>query len=96
LGTRKKNKKKLPTSPPPNWKNRAHHDCMPILAIGCMKFLFPKLLVTTFSLGAGFVTTTQRKKNNEKITRKKKSFPTSKMRFLFLFFSLNPSHFQTS
>jgi len=39
----------------------------------------------------------QRKKNNEKITRKKKVFSTYKMHFFFPgFFSLNPSHFQTS
>jgi hypothetical protein len=25
---------------------------MPILAIGCMKFLFPKLFITIFGLGA--------------------------------------------
>jgi hypothetical protein len=56
LGThweqRKKNKK-LP-SPPPHFtslsegKNRAHHECMLSLPIGCMKFRFPKQSVTLF------------------------------------------------
>jgi len=34
----------------------------------------------------------QRKKNNEKLTRKKKAFQFIK----HIFFSLNPSYFQTS
>jgi hypothetical protein len=36
---------------PPKGKNRAHHECMLRLLIGCMKFLFPKLFVTIFGLG---------------------------------------------
>jgi hypothetical protein len=31
------------------------------------------------------------KRNNGKITRKKKSFPTNKMHFILFFFSLDPS-----
>jgi hypothetical protein len=37
----------------------------------------------------------QRKKNNEKITRRKISFPTYKTHFVF-FPSLDPSYFETS
>jgi hypothetical protein len=37
--------------PPPQEKTRAHHECMLSLAIGCMKFLFSKLLITNFGLG---------------------------------------------
>jgi len=49
----RKTKKQLRPSPPrpPKEKTRAHHDCMLSLPIGCMKFLFPKLLVTIFGLG---------------------------------------------
>jgi hypothetical protein len=36
----------------------------------------------------------QRKRINEKITRRKVSFPTYKRRFFF--FSLDPSYFQTA
>jgi hypothetical protein len=35
----------------------------------------------------------ERKKINEKITRRKISFPTYKMRFFSFFFSLDPSYF---
>jgi hypothetical protein len=48
--------------------------------------VLPRALEITFEV--------QRKRNNEKITRKKQSFPTSKMRFLSLFFSLNPFTFK--
>jgi hypothetical protein len=41
--------------PPPNQnlkeKKSWHFECMLSLPIGCMKFLFPKLLVTIFGLG---------------------------------------------
>jgi hypothetical protein len=43
LKTRKKNKKKTPPTPPLRGRNRAH--------LGSMKFLFPKLLLSTFGLG---------------------------------------------
>jgi len=36
--------KKAPSTPPPKGKNRAHHECMLSLPIGCMKFLFPRIL----------------------------------------------------
>jgi hypothetical protein len=38
----------------------------------------------------------QKKKSNEKITRRKISFPTYKKPFFFLFFCLHPSYFQIS
>jgi hypothetical protein len=38
----------------------------------------------------------QLKRNNQKITRKKISFSTYKTRYFLLFFSLDPSYFQTS
>jgi hypothetical protein len=38
----------------------------------------------------------QGKRSNEKITRKKKSFPTYKTSVFSFFFSLDPSYFQTS
>jgi hypothetical protein len=38
------------TPPPPKEKTWAHHECMLSLPIGCMKSLFPKLLVTIFYL----------------------------------------------
>jgi len=38
----------------------------------------------------------QRKKSNEKITRKKIGFPTYKNTFFFFLDSLNLSYFQTS
>ncbi len=52
----KEEKQKKKNLPPPHpqrekKKNRAHHECMLSLPIGCMKFLFPKLLVTIFGLG---------------------------------------------
>jgi len=48
----KEEKQKMPPPPlPPKGKNRAHHECMLRLLIGCMKFLFPKLFVTIFGLG---------------------------------------------
>jgi F0F1-type ATP synthase membrane subunit a len=37
----------------------------------------------------------QRKKINEKITRKKKRFATLKTHLFFFFFSLDPSYFET-
>jgi len=37
----------------------------------------------------------QMKRNNEKITRRKISFPTYKTCFFSFFFSLDPSYFQT-
>jgi hypothetical protein len=48
--------KNTPPAPPfprpsPKEKTTAHHECMLSLPIGCMKFLFPKLLVTIFGLG---------------------------------------------
>jgi hypothetical protein len=43
-----KNNSPTPTS---KGKNRAHHEFMLSLPIVCMKFLFPKLLVTIFGLG---------------------------------------------
>ncbi len=47
LGTRKKNQKKsLSPHPPHKEKNWTVHECMLSLPLGCMKFLFPKLLVT--------------------------------------------------
>jgi hypothetical protein len=46
LGTRKKNKRKLPPTPPPKGRKRAHHEYILSLPIGYMKFLFPKLFVT--------------------------------------------------
>jgi len=50
---RKTKKKQLRTAPtqPPKEKTRAHHECMLSLPNGCMKFLFPKLVVTIFGLG---------------------------------------------
>jgi hypothetical protein len=46
-------KKKNPPLPPQNLKGKKsrHFECMLGLPIGCMKFLFPKLLVTIFGLG---------------------------------------------
>jgi hypothetical protein len=38
----------------------------------------------------------QRKKSNEKITRKKKTFQLAKHKFFFFSFSLDPPYFQTS
>jgi len=38
----------------------------------------------------------QRKMSNEKITRREINFPTYKIYFFNLFFSLDPSYFQTS
>jgi hypothetical protein len=46
----KKTKKNCP-QPAQKEKARAHHECMLSLPIGCMKFLFPKLLVTIFGMG---------------------------------------------
>ncbi len=47
-------KPKTPCCPPPRAQKEKHwivHECMLSLLIGCMKFLFPKLLVTIFHLG---------------------------------------------
>jgi hypothetical protein len=41
----------LPTRPLQKGKNWTIHECKLSLLIGCMKFLFPKLLVTIFHLG---------------------------------------------
>jgi len=41
---KKKPKQKKLLPPPPKGKNRAHHECMLSLPIGCMKFLFPPKL----------------------------------------------------
>jgi hypothetical protein len=46
VGNKEENEKILP--PPPKEKTRAHYEGMLNLPIGCMKFLFPKLLVTIF------------------------------------------------
>jgi hypothetical protein len=57
LGAQIGNKGKMKKYPPPRphllqkEKTRAHHECMLSLPIGCMKFLFPKLLVTIFGPG---------------------------------------------
>jgi hypothetical protein len=48
--------------------------------------VLPRALEITFEV--------QRKRNNEKITWKKQSFPTFEMRFLSLFFSLKPLTFE--
>jgi len=49
LGTKEK-MKKIP--PPQNLKEKKsrHFECMLSLPTGCMKFLFPKLIVTIFGL----------------------------------------------
>jgi hypothetical protein len=47
-------KPKTPCGPPPRAQKEKHwivHECMRSLLTGCMKFLFPKLLVTIFHLG---------------------------------------------
>jgi len=46
-------KTKNPSLPLPlqKEKNWVVHDCMLSHPIGCMKFLFPKLLITSFGLG---------------------------------------------
>jgi len=56
LGT--KGKRKNPPAPPPGpttenlkGKKSMYFECMLGLPIGCMKFLFPKLLVIIFGLG---------------------------------------------
>jgi hypothetical protein len=41
-------KKKIIPAQPPKGKNRAHHECMLSLPIGCMKFIFPKLFGIIF------------------------------------------------
>jgi len=48
MGTRGK-KNHIP--PPQKIKFWVVHECMMSFLIGCMKFLFPKLLVTIFHLG---------------------------------------------
>jgi hypothetical protein len=55
-GTKQKKKKNPPRPPPPTTQNlkgkrSRHFECMLGLPIGCMKFIFPKLLVTLFGLG---------------------------------------------
>jgi hypothetical protein len=46
-------KKSLSFSPAPviKGKKARHLECKPSLPVGCMKFLFPKDLVTIFGLG---------------------------------------------
>jgi hypothetical protein len=44
-------KQKKSLFPPSKEKNWIVHECMLSLPIGCMKFLFPKLLVIIFGLG---------------------------------------------
>jgi hypothetical protein len=39
-------KQKIPSNRAPKGKKQAHHEGMLRLPTGCMKFLFPKLLVT--------------------------------------------------
>jgi hypothetical protein len=53
LRTKEKWKKiLLPTHPKLKGKIKSRHfECMLSLPIGCMKFIFPKLLVTIFGLG---------------------------------------------
>jgi hypothetical protein len=51
LGTKKKWEKIPPPLKNLKEKNSKHFECMLGLPIGCMKFLFPKLLVTIFGLG---------------------------------------------
>jgi len=55
LRTKEKWKKILPSTPPKTQnlkeKKSRHVECMLSLAIGCMKFLFPKLFITIFDLG---------------------------------------------
>jgi hypothetical protein len=51
-----KKKKSSPCPTPKTFKNKTksrYFECMLSLPIGCMKFLFPKLLVTIFGLGPG-------------------------------------------
>jgi len=49
LGTKEKmNKKSSPPLPNLKGKKASHLECLPI---GCMKFFFPKELVTIFGLG---------------------------------------------
>jgi hypothetical protein len=49
LGTKEKMKKIPPTQNLKEKKSR-HFECMLSLPTGCMKFLFPKLIVTIFGL----------------------------------------------
>ncbi len=47
----KEEKQKIPPphyTPPPKGKNRAHHECMMSLLIGCMKFLCSKNCLSPF------------------------------------------------
>jgi hypothetical protein len=52
-GRKTKNKSPQHTHlpPPKEREKQAYHECMLSLPIGCMKFLFSKLLVTIFGLG---------------------------------------------
>jgi hypothetical protein len=46
-----KNKKISPTPKLKRKKKSRHFECMPSLAIGYMRFLFPKLFITIFGMG---------------------------------------------
>jgi hypothetical protein len=51
---RRREKKTKSHSPPTSLKEKKNwtvHECMLSLPIGCMKFLFPKLFLTSFQLG---------------------------------------------
>jgi hypothetical protein len=50
FGNKGKNKKMTALAPLKE-KNWIVHECILSLPIACMKFLFPKLLVTSFGLG---------------------------------------------
>ncbi len=50
-GRKTKSNSPQPQPPPKRENTRANHECMLSHPIGCMKFLFPKLLVTIFGLG---------------------------------------------
>jgi len=52
LETREKTKK-MTALPPLKEKNWIVHECILSLPIGCMKFLFPKLLVTVLAWANG-------------------------------------------
>jgi hypothetical protein len=49
LGTKEK-MKKIPLTQNLKEKKSRHFECMLSLPTGCMKFLFPKLIVTIFGL----------------------------------------------
>jgi hypothetical protein len=54
LGTNKMKKKSPFPFPHPKLKRKIkskHFECMLSLPMGCMKFLFPKLVITIFGMG---------------------------------------------